>query len=49
MKIQSAFNKKGITLIELLVALAISAIVLAGVYQIIHLANQNLCQTGSSR
>ena len=34
MKIQSAFNKKGITLIELLVALAISAIVLAGVYQL---------------
>jgi prepilin-type N-terminal cleavage/methylation domain-containing protein len=34
MKIQSAFNKKGITLIELLVALAISGIVLAGVYQL---------------
>jgi prepilin-type N-terminal cleavage/methylation domain-containing protein len=34
MKIHSTFNEKGITLIELLVALAISAIVLAGVYQL---------------
>jgi len=34
MKIQSAFNREGITLIELLVALAISAIVLAGIYQL---------------
>jgi prepilin-type N-terminal cleavage/methylation domain-containing protein len=34
MKIQSTFNKKGITLIELLVALVIAAITLAGVYRV---------------
>jgi type IV pilus assembly protein PilW len=34
MKVQSMFNKKGITLIELLVALVISAMVMAGVYRI---------------
>ena len=34
MKIQSTFNKKGITLIELLVALVIAAITLAGIYRV---------------
>ena len=34
MKPQSIFNKKGITLIELLVALVISAITIAGIYKI---------------
>jgi len=34
MKIQSTFNKKGITLIELLIALVIAAITLAGVYRV---------------
>jgi type IV pilus assembly protein PilW len=34
MKSQSIFHKKGMTLIELLIALVISAIVLAGVYRI---------------
>ena len=34
MKSQSIFNKKGITLIELLVALVISAITIAGIYKI---------------
>lgn len=34
MKIQSTFNKKGITLIELLIALVIAAITLAGIYRV---------------
>ncbi len=34
MKIQSKFNQKGVTLIELLVALVIAAITLAGVYRV---------------
>jgi len=34
MKIQSTFNKKGITLIELLIALVIATITLAGVYRV---------------
>ena len=34
MKIQSTYNKKGITLIELLIALVIAAITLAGVYRV---------------
>ena len=34
MKIQLTYNKKGITLIELLVALVIAAITLAGVYRV---------------
>jgi type IV pilus assembly protein PilW len=34
MRIQSIFNKKGVTLIELLVALVIAAITLAGVYRV---------------
>ena len=34
MKIQSTFNRKGITLIELLVALVIAAITLAGIYKV---------------
>jgi type IV pilus assembly protein PilW len=34
MKFQSTFNKKGVTLIELLVALVIAAITLAGIYRV---------------
>jgi type IV pilus assembly protein PilW len=34
MKFQSIFNKKGVTLIELLVALVIAAITLAGIYRV---------------
>jgi len=34
MKIQSTFNEKGVTLIELLVALIIAAITLAGIYRV---------------
>jgi type IV pilus assembly protein PilW len=34
MKIQSIFSKKGITLIELLIGLVISAIVMAGIYRL---------------
>jgi prepilin-type N-terminal cleavage/methylation domain-containing protein len=34
MKIRSTYNKKGITLIELLVALVIAAITLAGIYRV---------------
>jgi len=34
MKIQSKFNQKGVTLIELLVALVIAAITMAGIYRV---------------
>ena len=34
MKIRSTFNEKGVSLIELLVALVIAAITLAGIYRV---------------
>jgi prepilin-type N-terminal cleavage/methylation domain-containing protein len=40
MKIQALFNKKGITLIELLVALVICGIVVAGIYRVMIAQNK---------